>query len=122
MKTLDQNSIPNKAELKDMTPALSREKVIETIKNLPVGSEEMKDISTHYFDSIKNNYEKETGQGNVEAYLEMAKIYHDAGFIKQALELLDDGEEGLMSQAWNLGFKDLYEEMMDLANEWESKL
>lgn len=122
MKTLDQNSIPNKAESKDMTPALSREKVIETIKNLPVGSEEMKDISTHYFDSIKNNYEKETGQGNVEAYLEMAKIYHDAGFIKQALELLDDGEEGLMSQAWNLGFKDLYEEMMDLANEWESKL
>lgn len=102
------------------SPIPDRNQVIETIKKLGLENPEAQKLYGKYFDHLCQNVEKITGRGNVEVYIEIAKLYYDSGLVKEVIELLIEPDNGIIDEARNLGFSDLEQEMWNLVDVWES--
>jgi hypothetical protein len=102
------------------SPIPDRNQVIETIKKLGFENPEAKKLYGKYFDYLCQNAEKITGRGNVEVYIEIAKLYYDSGLIQEAIKLLSEPDYGIIDEARNLGFSDLEQDMWNLVDVWES--
>ena len=90
---------------------------------------ESPDIQTaidRYFDHVCGKVETRTGQGNIEVGIEMAKMFHDAGFIDEAFEILIgtgmDDPTSLSYEADRLGETGLRKQIWALVDTWEDDL
>ena len=98
-----------------------RRKLIQEIRNIKPGSPEMQKAVAPYWEYLDKHAEKETGRGNILVSLEMAKLYRDAGFIIDAIEILVGQDDGLIVAAEELGFWDLRDLIDTLADGWRDE-
>lgn len=102
------------------SPHPDRNHVIKTIRESGLESPKAQEYFWKYFEYLCSNAETQTGRGNIEVYIEVGKIYAEAGLLYEAIELFTEPEAGIINATRNLGFSDLVENMWNLIDTWQS--
>lgn len=106
----------------NLAPTPDRNKAIETIKRSGFESQEAQISFQKYVDRLYHESEKDKdADRDIKMNTELAKLYHDVGQVKVAINLLVDSETGILYEAKRSGFTDRYYEICDLADEWRDE-
>ena len=98
-----------------------RSRLIQQIKTLKIGSPEMNQAVAPYWIYLQNEVEKNPEQGKIVVGLEMAKLYKDAGFVFEAIDMLMNDENGLLEMAEMMGFLGLASKIYEIADRWRDE-
>ncbi len=104
--------------------AAYRAQVIEANRTERLSLEEARPLFLVYQESIEGRYRKEGVLGTIKLDVEMARLYYEAGFCEQALDMVI-GREGILSHFYKLpdaGATELYDQIDEMAYGWEEEM
>ena len=104
--------------------AAYRAQVIETNRSEGLSLEEARPLFLVYRESIEGRLRKEGELGSIKLDVEMARLYYEAGFCEEALDMITN-PEGILAALCatpDAGAAELYDQIDEMAYGWEEEM